>query len=122
MSFVPGVAWSIVALEMTGAEFCVLGNPGVIHVGRGHEVPLTAGEPTESAVVAVPVPSFMPHRPIRPPVADVISYPTEAWIWAGVRAVFQIRASSIDPPKNPPAMRRLKEVPNRPRSDECSGC
>ena len=63
--------------------------------------PLTAF-PDESAVVA-PLASFIPHRPSRFACAPVISVSLAAAIADALRAVSQMRTSSMDPAKKPAA-------------------
>src|SRR4030095_4568957 len=55
--------------------------------------------PAELAILS-PESSFMPQRPTRPVVAPVSCELMVDWIWACVRATFQMRASSSKPLKN----------------------
>ncbi len=81
------------------------GAPGVTHAGKvvaGGAAILFAAGGVESAT-SVPDPSFIPQRPMSP-VALLISTSLPARISAGVRATFQMRASSSTPLKNPAAV------------------
>jgi hypothetical protein len=80
-----------------GGTIMLNGAP-VTHSGPLVRVPSTAGA-VESKIV-VPLPSFMPQRPIKP-VPLVNSELIAFWISVCVRATSQIRTSSRTPLKKP---------------------
>ena len=66
-------------------------------------VKVCAQSPDVESPTKVPAPSFIPQRPIRPAVGEINSLFIVAWIADCARAMFQMRASSRVPAKNPAA-------------------
>jgi hypothetical protein len=55
----------------------------------------------EASAIDVPKPSFMFQTPSSPLCGVVIAAFFAAWIWAWLRALFQMRTSSTAPAKKP---------------------
>src|SRR6185503_13892962 len=89
-----------------GTKIMLNGDPAT-HNGPLVKVPSTAGA-VESKII-VPLPSFMPQRPMSP-VPLVNSELIAFWISVCVRATFQIRASSRTPLKKPCAVVPLDRI------------